>query len=510
MKLFALLSTCSIAVSLLCGNLCPAQDSSQKPWVWPRPAMGTIETLVLLKCDGTCLSPYPQMHAEVKDWTNVVSLSAGRLHVLGMKRDGTCLATSGMKSAIGAPLPGTTAVVDWKNLVAIAGGVNHSVGLREDGTVLVAGSFPKALEVAQWKDIVAIGAGDGFTIGVRRDGTCVAAGNDKHGQCDVQHWKDIITVACGIGNTIGLRSDGTVVSTILIPATIMQQKGQCAVGNWCEVIDIYGSSGALRRDGTVLFTGFDHWNVSNALQWKDIISSSMGQINYAGVKKDGSVVFSGRNISNEIDKTIKGYNMGPVAEITAPRVPTGRSIREPWPPAGWKPTPAPAPVPPGTNPRFRDNKNGTVTDTLTGLIWLKDLTSLSKSCSWKDAEQTCKTFAAGAAGLTDGSKPGDWRLPTRLELESLLTDTPQLTADLEKHVNEWAKGRFTDRSNTPAVPACTPALPPGHPFIGVQPKSYWSSSISNVNGVWCVYLSAGVAIHESKTNGYHVWPVRGR
>jgi len=72
-------------------------------------------------------------------------------------------------------------------------------------------------------------------------------------------------------------------------------------------------------------------------------------------------------------------------------------------------------------PRFTDNQNGTVTDNLTGLIWLQNpfCTTLSP-VDWLTALSHAKSLANGQCGLMDGSKAGDWRVPTVKELLSLI------------------------------------------------------------------------------------------
>ena len=46
------------------------------------------------------------------------------------------------------------------------------------------------------------------------------------------------------------------------------------------------------------------------------------------------------------------------------------------------------------NPRFTDNGNGTVTDNLTGLIWLKNADCFGQR-SWSDALSDCNSLGAG-------------------------------------------------------------------------------------------------------------------
>jgi hypothetical protein len=142
------------------------------------------------------------------------------------------------------------------------------------------------------------------------------------------------------------------------------------------------------------------------------------------------------------------------------------------------------------DPRFTDNGNGTITDNLTGLIWLKDADCFGQR-RWNDALSDCNGLSAGYCGLTDGSSVGDWRLPNLKELQSLI------------HYG------FYD----PALP-CTAGpchWTEGDPFINVQSGSYWSSSTyaSNTDGAWGVSMGVGYVYGNDKTYSYYVWPVRG-
>ena len=139
--------------------------------------------------------------------------------------------------------------------------------------------------------------------------------------------------------------------------------------------------------------------------------------------------------------------------------------------------------------RFTDNQDGTVTDHLTGLIWLKNAAMFTPT-TFPLALAEVNQLASGANGLTDGSKAGDWRLPNLNELESLVD-----------------------------VSASNPALPAGHPFTNVSSGIYWSSTgytgitWGNVTA-WAIRLSDGRYINDSianveatSTNG--VWAVKG-
>jgi len=156
--------------------------------------------------------------------------------------------------------------------------------------------------------------------------------------------------------------------------------------------------------------------------------------------------------------------------------------------------------------RFTDNKDGTVTDNLTGLTWLKDANCTdtvggidrdSGLLNWPSALTWSNKLANGRCGLSDNSVAGDWRLPNINELRSLV--------DYSRH---------------------DPALPAGHPFVNVQSVWYWSSTSNPVytGGAFNVGMSRGSIHSTSKvrpvTGGESrvenkadvrlgVWPVRG-
>ena len=134
------------------------------------------------------------------------------------------------------------------------------------------------------------------------------------------------------------------------------------------------------------------------------------------------------------------------------------------------------------NPRFTDNGDGTVTDNLTGLIWLK-IANCDGLTNWADALTYCANLASGSCGLTDGSVAGEWRLPNAKEMQSLI----DFGYD-------------------------NPALPSGHPFTGVQSNYYWSgSTYAGITGrAWVVGVFHGAVDSGGKSaNVADVWPVRG-
>ena len=132
------------------------------------------------------------------------------------------------------------------------------------------------------------------------------------------------------------------------------------------------------------------------------------------------------------------------------------------------------------NSRFKDNLNGTVTDNLTGLVWLEDANCFGTR-TWNEALSDSNGLSSGSCGLTDGSTAGEWRLPHIKELQSLLD--------------------FSDAN---------PALPSGHPFTNVQLDAYWSSTTFAFDGssAWYVFMDDCFVYNSNKSDFSYVWPVR--
>lgn len=130
--------------------------------------------------------------------------------------------------------------------------------------------------------------------------------------------------------------------------------------------------------------------------------------------------------------------------------------------------------------RFTENGDGTVTDNLAGLVWLKNANCFGFRI-WTDALSDCNGLADGQCGLTDDSVAGDWRLPNVRELQSLI-----------------------DYGNA------APALPSGHPFTNVSSFQYWSSTTNSgaTSLAWDVKMDNGEVVANDKSGPDLVWCVR--
>jgi hypothetical protein len=145
-------------------------------------------------------------------------------------------------------------------------------------------------------------------------------------------------------------------------------------------------------------------------------------------------------------------------------------------------------------PRFTIHDNGTpadtsddtVTDNLTGLMWMRN-GDAGDDCagadtgieSWADAMDSVAACneASGFAGYKD------WRLPNRRELFSLIHHG-------EPSVATWLNNQA---------------------FTNVKALIYWTSTTvqNDMGDAWYVHLSRGVTSYQGKLLSAHVWPVRG-
>jgi hypothetical protein len=172
------------------------------------------------------------------------------------------------------------------------------------------------------------------------------------------------------------------------------------------------------------------------------------------------------------------------------------------------------------NPRYRDNRNGTVKDMCTGLIWLKNancfgmlkweeakekVANLASEEYWKTAEEkadelemshcylmTDELEKGDRPLLTDESKKGDWRLPTKEEWEAMVEKKyhwPGPSLSNAAGTEQWAKGDV---------------------FSNVQTNLYWSGTTDTIfsSAAWCMYLGTGKENYYFKGGTYYVWPVR--
>lgn len=124
---------------------------------------------------------------------------------------------------------------------------------------------------------------------------------------------------------------------------------------------------------------------------------------------------------------------------------------------------------------FSDNSDGTVTESISGLVLLKDPTAstcplVGTAAVWSTADTSVGTLASGQCGLSDSSSAGHWRLPTDQELAILLL----------------AKNKTT--------------------LFVTDADVYWGAV--DGSNAWTVTLSTGSISSQTQTGPYPAWPVR--
>ena len=254
--------------------------------------------VVGLKVDGLVVSTDEEIN--ISSWKEIIAVSGGDFHTVGLKSDGTAVAKGDNEY-------GQCYVKKWRNIVAISAGSYHTVGLKADGTVVATGSNEDGqCDVTEWENIIAISAGSCHTVGLKADGTVVATGHNYSGSCDLAEWTDIVAISAGDAHTIGLKSDGTVV------AKGYNRYGECDVKRWKNIVAISTGSDhtiGLKADGTVVATGKDDFAPCDVAEWTDIVAISAGEYLTVGLKADGTVVIVGYDLLGDLNSVTRWENI---------------------------------------------------------------------------------------------------------------------------------------------------------------------------------------------------------
>ncbi len=168
---------------------------------------------------------------------------------------------------------------------------------------------------------------------------------------------------------------------------------------------------------------------------------------------------------------------------------------------------------PDRNSRYFDCGNGTVLDTVTGLLWLKLANCLSFLSAdtghrtWWDAVAFVDTLAHGNCLLTDESQPGDWRLATIEEWEKTVAyaASPALNCLFS---NFGSQPSLTNDAGT----GCLKDGPTSFAIDVVDYSGQFWAQDSFVDfgpgGAGNMRLSSGDTVSQMKDNGLLIWPVR--
>lgn len=250
-----------------------------------------------LKNDGTVLTTGGDNtfgELNVSDWTDIIEISCGLHHTVGLKTDGTVIATGNNDY-------GKCDVSSWSDIVQINAFFNDTIGLKSDGTVVATGeNHAGELDIEDWTNIVKICLGDNFTCGLKKDGTVVVAGNTKGNEyvdaiSEITNLKNIVDISCGVSDVLALKSDGTV--ELFGEENIRDYDVEIA--KWKNIIKVYSGIGdyfGLKKDGSVVcVSDFNKYGECNVDYWNDIISVASDGSCTVGVRRNGTVVAIGNN-----------------------------------------------------------------------------------------------------------------------------------------------------------------------------------------------------------------------
>jgi hypothetical protein len=139
------------------------------------------------------------------------------------------------------------------------------------------------------------------------------------------------------------------------------------------------------------------------------------------------------------------------------------------------------------SPRWIDNGNGTITDIVTGLVWLKLANCIN--LPWAAAVAAVNNLASGQCGLSDGSAAGQWRMPNRNEMQSV--------ADrIQANESQYFDYTILNLDNTVYQPPIFANYAEG--------EYYWTSTTNAASGdAWAIYsCDFGVYDWPKVNSGY--------
>lgn len=266
---------------------------------------------------------YFNTRSDVQKWRDIVAVSAGNQHTVGLRSDGTVVAA-------GFNTYGECDVSDWSDIVEITAGYCFTAGLKSDGTVVYTGynNLSKLYDVSDLTGVIAIDSShaSGRALDcLLSDGTWIRRGHvggDEWGNSEkmytfvdvaadengyISKAGDIIDISTGTACSVGLKANGTVklirnlkldgYSGYHKPDILMS--GAFDASSWRNIVAVSANREhvvGLRKDGTVAFTGpldsryKQHYDMSD---WTNITGIYAGGEYIIGLTEDGTLLAAG-------------------------------------------------------------------------------------------------------------------------------------------------------------------------------------------------------------------------
>ncbi|NDB96962.1 MAG: hypothetical protein EBZ78_12525, partial [Verrucomicrobia bacterium] len=232
-------------------------------------------------------------------FTNVIQVSAGEYHFLGLRADGTVFGWGDNSQGqlnlptFAKPVVSVSACsVSFHNLALLADGTVRGWGLNNYGQA----SIPAGLS-----NVVAVSGGREHSLVLKADGTVLAWGNNNVGQASVPAGlTNVIKIAAGPWHNLALKRDGTVVRW---GATSMPNyQVPAGLTNVVDIAAAHNTSMALKRDGTLVVWGKTSWDGTDS--GMDVLPADLGTVRAIGttynvamaVKMNGDLVKWGNGI----------------------------------------------------------------------------------------------------------------------------------------------------------------------------------------------------------------------
>ncbi len=242
---------------------------------------------------------YGQSSGRSRHETNLVAVSAGGFHTLGLRENGTVMAWGDNFAGQSDVPPGFT------NVVALAGGAAHSLALLENGTVRAWGNnihgqtnVPGGLT-----NVTAIAAGGPQCLALRNNGMLVAWGNTVV----PAGVSNIAAIAAGATHALALLSNGTVQAWGTTPPGGLSNLVAVAAG--------HSHALALKKNGTIVgWGGNTYGEATPPTGLSNVMKIAAGYQFSLALKNDGTVVGWGRN---DLGQTNVPSGMGDIRDISA-------------------------------------------------------------------------------------------------------------------------------------------------------------------------------------------------